>query len=128
MQDRFADADPLTREVIGAAIAVHRELGPGLLESAYHACLKYELTARSIPFESEVSLPVVYLGNLVDCGYRMDFLVGGLVVVELKAVEKILAVHEAQLLTYMKLSRKSVGLLFNFYSAVLRDGIVRRVL
>lgn len=126
--DRFAEADPLTREIIGAAIEVHRALGPGLLESAYHACLCRELEARGVAFESELDLPLVYRGSLVDCAYRIDLLVGGLVVVELKAVEKILPVHEAQLLTYLKLSKKPVGLLFNFNSAYLRDAIVRRVL
>lgn len=126
--DRFANEDPLTRSIIGAATAVHKEVGPGLLESAYHACMRFELTARGIPWASEVTLPVTYRGNILECGYRIDLLVADLVVVELKAVETLLPVHEAQLLTYMRLSRKQVGLMFNFHSAYLRDAIVRRVL
>lgn len=127
-EDRFADEDPLTRQIIGAAIQVHKTLGPGLLESAYHACMKFELAARQIPFGTEVPVPVVYLGNTLDCGYRLDLLVGGLVIVEIKAVEKLLPIHEAQLLTYMRLAGKKVGLLLNFNSAFLRDAIVRKVL
>jgi len=118
----------LTREIIGTAIAVHKEFGPGLLESAYHACTEWALRARGVAFESEVALPVVYRGNVLDCGCRIDLLVAGLVVVELKAVDAISPIHEAQLLTYLRLAHKSVGLMFNFNSAYLRDGIVRRVL
>lgn len=99
-----------------------------MLESAYHACMKFELAARQIPFGTEVPVPVVYLGNTLDCGYRLDLLVGGLVIVEIKAVEKLLPIHEAQLLTYMRLAGKKVGLLLNFNSAFLRDAIVRKVL
>lgn len=126
--NRFAAEDPLTREIIGAAIAVHKELGPGLLENAYHACLEFELLQRHIPFKRQMPLPVVYKGHTIDCTYKLDLLVDNLVVVELKTVEKILPVHEAQLLTYMRLAQKSVGLLFNFNSPFLRDAIVRRVL
>lgn len=127
-EDRFADEDPLTREIIGAAIQVHKALGPGLLESAYHSCMRFELAARKIPFETEVPVPVVNLGNTLGCGYRLDLLVGGLVVVEVKAVDRLLPIHEAQLLTYMRLTSRKVGLLLNFNSAFLRDAIVRRVL
>lgn len=127
-EDRFANEDPLTRQIIGAAIAVHKELGPGLLESAYLACMCWELDAIGVSYSREVPLPLTYRGHVLDCGYRLDLLVGNAVVVELKAVERILPVHEAQLLTYMRLTKKTVGLLFNFNSAYLRDSIVRRVL
>jgi GxxExxY protein len=118
----------ITEAVIGAAIEVHRFLGPGLLESAYIQCLCYELTLRKIPFELEVPLPVVYKGFKLDCGYRVDMVVAGAVVVEVKAVEHIAPVHEAQLLTYLRMGAWKAGLLINFNVPVLRDGIVRRVL
>lgn len=119
----------LTEEIIGAAIEVHRHLGPGLLESAYEECLCRELTLRSIPFLRQVELPVVYKDVKLDCGYRIDVLINDLVIVELKCVEKVLPVHEAQLLTYMKLARKEVGLIFNFYTDVLtRGGVIRKAL
>ena len=118
----------LTSKIIGAAIEVHKALGPGLLESAYQSCLATELTLRHIPFEREKPLPVNYKGELVECGYRLDFLVEGKVVVELKAVDGIHPVHEAQLLTYLKLTGCRVGLLINFNVPVLKDGITRRVL
>jgi GxxExxY protein len=114
--------------VIAAAIEVHRALGPGLLESAYMRCLEHELTLRGIPFRREVSLPVVFKGVQLDCGYRMDFVVDEKIVVEIKAVEALAPIHEAQLLTYLRLSGMRVGLLINFNSAVLKNGIVRRVL
>ena len=118
----------ITEAVIGAAIEVHRALGPGLLESAYIQCLCYELTLRKIPFELEVPLPVVYKGLKLDCGYRVDMVVVGAVVVEVKAVEHIVPVHAAQLLTYLRLGAWKAGLLINFNVPVLRDGMVRRVL
>ena len=118
----------LTEEIIGAAIAVHRELGPGLLESAYQACMCRELTLRQIAFRSQVDLPVHYKGILLDCGYRIDFVVDDRVIVELKSVERLAPIHESQLLTYLRLSKLRVGLLVNFNVAVLRQGIVRRVL
>ncbi|GAB4429864.1 MAG: GxxExxY protein [Anaerolineae bacterium] len=118
----------LTGQIIGAAIEVHRELGPGLLESAYQTCLAQELKLRNLKFEKEKPLPVSYKGCQLDCGYRLDFLVEGKVVVELKAVEAIQPVHEAQLLTYLKLTRCRVGLLINFNVPVLKKGIIRRVL
>ncbi len=117
----------LTKEIIGAAIEVHRELGPGLLESAYEACLRRELGLRGLSFERQVPLPVVYKGIQLDCGYKMDVVVEGSVVLELKAVEELLPLHEAQLMTYLRLSKKRVGLLINFNTVVLKDGIVRRV-
>ena len=118
----------ITEAVIGAAFEVHRFLGPGLLESAYIQCLCYELTLRKIPFELEVPLPVVYKGFKLDCGYPLDMVVAGAVVVEVKAIELVAPVHEAQLLTYLRMGGWKAGLLINFNVLFLRDGIVRRVL
>ena len=118
----------LTETIIGAAIDVHRELGPGLLESAYEECLCHELHIRGLAFARQVDLPVRYKGLSLDCGYRLDVVVENRVVVELKSTEQLLPVHQAQLLTYLRLSGKRVGLLMNFNVAVLKDGIVRRVL
>lgn len=118
----------LTSQIIGAAMEVHRVLGPGLLESAYQTCLAQELMLRGLSFEQEKPLPVVYKDVKLDCGYRLDFLIEGKVVVELKAVEQIHPVFEAQLLTYLKLTGCKVGLLINFNVPVLKDGITRRVL
>ena len=118
----------LTGQIIGAAIEVHRELGPGLLESAYQACLAREFSLRNLPFEQEKPLPVEYKGARVDCGYRLDFIVAEKVVVELKAVNAVQKVHEAQLLTYLKLTGCRVGLLINFNVPVLKDGIKRMAL
>ncbi len=117
----------ITEAVIGAAIAVHRELGPGLLESAYEACLTYELTERGLKVERQKGLPVIYRGVLLDCGYRIDLLVEEQVVVELKTVERVEPIHEAQLLSYLKLSGCKVGLLINFNVKVLKNGIKRLV-
>ncbi len=122
------ERDSLTDSVIGLAIEVHRALGPGLLESAYQECLCYELKANGIAFERQVALPVVYKSVNLDCGYRMDLVVDDRLVVELKTVEKILPVHEAQLLTYLRLSGIRTGLLLNFNTSVLKDGIKRMVL
>lgn len=124
----IGEKDPRTNPIIGAAIDVHRQLGPGLLESAYEECLCHELHLRELCFERQVSLPVVYKGLNLDCGYMLDLIVEREVVLELKSVEKLLPVHEAQLLTYLKLSGKRVGLLINFNVPVLTQGIVRRVL
>lgn len=121
-------AENLTKGIIGSAIEVHRALGPGLLESAYEQCFCYELDLKSIKYQRQVILPIEYKGHHLDCGYRIDVIVEDTVVVELKVVEKVLPVHKAQLLTYMKLSNKSVGLLLNFHEAVLKDGIIRLVL
>jgi GxxExxY protein len=118
----------LTEGIIGAAIEVHRQLGPGLLESAYEECLCHELGLRGMRFKYQVELPVVYKGLRLDCGYRLDVVVEDEVILELKAVEQILPVHEAQLLTYLRLSGKKLGLLINFNVAALKEGIVRRVL
>ena len=118
----------ITDGVIGAAIEVHRALGLGLLESAYVQCLCHELHLRNLPFRRELSLPVSYKGLKLDCGYRVDMLVADAVLVEVKAVERLGPVHEAQLLTYLRLGGWKIGLLVNFNVPVLRDGIVRRVL
>jgi len=120
--------EALTAQIIGAAIEVHRRLGPGLLESAYQACLARELSLRNVPFEREVSLPIEYEGIQIDCSYRLDFVVAGKVVIELKAVDALQKVHEARLLTYLRLSGLRVGLLINFNVAVLKEGIRRLVL
>ena len=122
------DNDPLTQKIIGFAIEVHRQLGPGLLESAYEECLCYELKGAMIPHQRQVPLPVVYKSVRLYCGYRMDLVVEDRVIVELKTVERLLPVHEAQLLTYLKLSQIPTGLLLNFGAAVLRDGLRRLVL
>ncbi len=122
------DLNKITEAIIGAAIKVHRTLGPGLLESAYQECLCRELSLREIPFQREVALPVCYEGVLLDCGYRLDLVVADSVIVELKALDHLMPVHEAQLLTYLKLSGKRVGLLINFNVPLLKDGILRRVL
>lgn len=121
MRDQLSDA------VIGAAIEVHRMLGPGLLESAYEECLCRELTLRQILFERQVPLPVIYKDVKLECGYRMDIVVAKALVVEVKSVDAIAPIHEAQLLTYLKLSGIRVGLLLNFNVPVLKDGIRRRV-
>ena len=118
----------MTEKVIGLAIAVHRELGPGLLESAYEECLCYELMDRGIAFTRQVPLAVNYKGVRLDCGYRIDLIVDRTLLLEIKAVEKLLPIHEAQILTYLRLSRIRVGLLMNFNTVVLRDGIRRIVL
>ncbi|NPV08796.1 MAG: GxxExxY protein [Anaerolineae bacterium] len=117
----------LTREVIGAAVEVHRALGPGLLESAYEACLAYELGQRGLRFEQQKPIPLVYHQVELDCGYRLDLLVEDAVVVEVKAVEGLLPIHTAQLLSYLKLSGLPVGLLINFNTRVLKDGLRRLV-
>jgi GxxExxY protein len=119
--------DRLTELIIGAAIEVHRELGPGLMESAYEECLCYELSQIGLPFERQAHLPVSYKGIGLDCGYRMDLVVDDSVVLELKTVDRLLPVHTAQLLTYLRLSGKAVGLLLNFNEAVLRRGLRRVV-
>ncbi len=117
----------LTENIIGGAIEVHQALGPGLLESAYEQCLCHELSLRGIPFRRQVELPVQYKGIKLDCGYRIDVLVEDLVIVELKAVEQLLPIHEAQLLTYLKLRACAVGLLINFNVPLLKDGLKRLV-
>jgi GxxExxY protein len=120
--------DPRTSPIIAAAIEVHRALGPGLLESAYRECLCHELDLRGLEFRRQVELPVVYRGVKLDCGYRLDLVVQDEVVLELKSVEKLLPIHEAQLLTHLKLADKRVGLLINFNVPLLTEGISRKVL
>ena len=121
--------EELTEKIIGAVIEVHRALGPGLLESAYEACLCREFNLRGLTFQRQVPLPVEYKGVKLDCGYRLDLIVQDAVVLELKCVEHTLPIHEAQLLTYLKLTGKHVGIIINFNVATLvRGGIVRKVL
>ena len=115
--------DELSRRVIGCAIEVHRNLGPGLLESTYRQCLAYELSHAGLSFQMEVPLPVRYKETLLDCGYRIDLLVNGDLVVEAKSVETLLPIHHAQILTYMRLSNVPLGLLINFNVTKLQNGI-----
>mgnify|MGYP001324517688 CR=1 FL=1 len=115
----------ITAQIVDAAIKVHTALGPGLLESAYEACLAHELRKRNLRVETQVALPVHYDGVEIELGYRIDLLVEGAVIVELKAVRELLPIHEAQLLSYLKLSRKKIGLLINFHVLRLKDGIKR---
>jgi len=119
------DINELTGEIIGAAIEVHKVLGPGLLESVYETCLCFELDARSISYERQKMLPVEYKGHTLDCGYRLDLLVEHKVIIELKSCESILPIHEAQLLTYLKLTAIKMGLLINFNVPLLKEGITR---
>lgn len=121
------EINALTEAIIGAAIAVHRELGPGLQESAYEACLECELLSRGFVVERQVELPVQYRGIKVDAGFRIDLRVNGLVILELKAVEKLERIHEAQLHTYLRLTGLHAGLLMNFNTTRLVDGIKRIV-
>ncbi len=118
----------LTEEIIGAGIEVHRHLGPGLLESAYRTCLAHELTLRGIKSSQEKTLPIEYKGCKLDCGYRMDLVVEEKVLVELKCVERMIPLFDAQILSYLKLSGLKVGLLVNFHTPLLKDGISRFVL
>ncbi len=118
----------LTGDIIGAAIEVHRELGPGLLESTYAACLCRELELRGITFERQKPLPLAYKGARLDCGYRPDLMIGGLVVMEIKSVVALAPIHEAQLLTYLKLTGVKIGLLINFNVIFLKNGLRRLVL
>ncbi|MEE9367260.1 MAG: GxxExxY protein [Pontiella sp.] len=120
--------DDVSNKVIGCALNVHRTLGPGLLESTYEKCLCYELSKVCLPFEYQKELPVKYKEVDIDCGYRIDILVEGTLIIELKSVENLQRIHEAQLMTYMKLSNIGLGLVINFNSVLLRDGIRRLVL
>lgn len=120
--------EELTQQIIGAAMEVHKELGPGLMESVYEECLCHELNLRKLAFARQLPVPVSYKGMILDCGYRLDLMVENLVVLELKCAERIIPVHEAQLLTYLRLLDKAVGFVINFNVAVLRQGIVRKVL
>ena len=120
--------DDLSNKVIGCALNVHRELGPGVLESTYEQCLCYELSKAGLQFERQKELPVKYQDVEIECGYRIDLLIEGKLIIELKSVEESQRIHEAQLLTYMKLSNVEVGVLINFNSILLRDGSRRFVL
>lgn len=120
--------DPLSNKVIGCAIAVHRELGPGLLESTYQACLAYELACAGLRFKLEHPMPVAYKNVLLECGYRLDMLVEDQLILELKAIDKLQGIHEAQILTYMKLAKIKTGLLINFNVPALKEGLKRFVL
>jgi GxxExxY protein len=117
----------ITEQIIGAAMDVHRALGPGLLESAYEACLMFELVSRGLKVEQQRALPVVYRDVKLDCGYRLDLVVENSIVIELKAIDQLLPVHRAQLLSYLKLSGLKVGLLINFHTKMLKDGVIRLV-
>jgi GxxExxY protein len=121
------DLNEITHGIIAAAIEVHRQLGPGLLESAYQECVCYELSRMGIAFTREVHLPLSYKGLKLDCSYRIDLLVEDAILVELKAIEQMLPIHSAQLLTYLRASNKPIGLLINFNVLVLKDGIKRIV-
>jgi len=122
------ESDPLTHSIIGAAIEVHRGLGPGLFESAYEACLLYELRLHRIEVKAQQSLPVSYKDVMLDSGYRLDLLVEDQVIVEIKSVRELAAIHEAQLLSYLKLSNCRKGLLINFNVKMLKDGIKRVII
>jgi GxxExxY protein len=118
----------LTERIIGFAIDVHRQLGPGLLESAYEECLCFELKQIGMEFSRQVPLPVVYKEIRLDCGYRMDLVIQRELIIEIKAVERLMPIHEAQVLTYLRLSGRKIGLLMNFNSLVLKDGLRRFML
>ncbi len=119
--------DEISHRIIGAAIEVHRHLGPGLLESAYQSCLTFELKQLGLKVKEQESLPVVYKQVKLDCGYRLDLVVEDEIIVEIKAVEKLLPIHEAQLLSYLRLAKKRVGILMNFHVTVLKNGLKRIV-
>jgi GxxExxY protein len=121
------DINELSNKIIGAAIEVHKPLGPGLLESAYEECMCHELTLRSLTYERQKPLPIVFKRKKLDCGYRLDIVVEKAIVLELKSCQKIEPIHKAQLLTYLKLSGLHLGLLLNFNTALMRDGIIRIV-
>ena len=127
MSASAAELNSLSERIIGAAIAVHRELGPGLLESAYEACLEFEVLDRGMKVERQVELPVVYRGIRVDAGFRIDLFAERLVIVEVKAVDKLVPIHDAQLMSYLKLTGCHLGLLLNFNVRVLKDGLKRIV-
>jgi len=121
------DINHLSSKIIGAAIQVHKTLGPGLLESAYEECLCHDLSLQNMSFERQKPLPINYKGKKLDCGYRLDLVVESAIILELKSCEKIDPIHKAQLLTYLKLSGLNLGLLLNFNVPLMRDGIIRIV-
>lgn len=127
MPELSTEYELLAREIVDAAFAVHSSLGPGLLESVYEHCLAAELRLRNIAVERQIPVPVIYRGERLDAGFRIDLLVAGLVVVEVKATETTLPIHEAQLVTYLKLSSYRLGFLINFNVRLIRDGIRRRI-
>ena len=127
MTEPTREQDLIARQVVDSAFAVHTTLGPGLLESVYEQCLAFELASRNIGVERQVPVPVRYRGALIDAAFRMDIVVAGMVVVEVKAVEKMIPIHEAQLVTYLKLSGYPIGLLINFNVPLIKDGIRRMV-
>jgi GxxExxY protein len=126
-QEPSAAADDVARQVIDAGLKVHRALGPGLLESAYEACLTHELASRGLAVRRQVSLPIEYEGLRLEVGYRLDLVVDDLVIIEVKAVESLLRLHEAQLITYLKLSGVKLGLLINFNVALFKQGVRRLI-
>ncbi|MGH6989005.1 MAG: GxxExxY protein [Stellaceae bacterium] len=128
MIERSIDHDEAARQIVDSAFVVHRTLGPGLLESVYEQCLAYELRSRSLHVASQIVVPVQYREILIDGGFRLDLIVNDLVIVEIKAVERLMPVHEAQLLTYLKLARKRLGFLINFNIPLIKDGIRRLAL
>lgn len=119
------DFDDLSYQVIGCAIEVHRQLGPGLLESSYEKCLAYELSNLNIPYKQQLALPIKYKSVEIDCAYRIDLIIADKLIVELKSVSQLTAIHEAQILTYMKLANAHTGLLINFNTVILKNGIKR---
>ncbi len=127
-RENAENKDLRTSPIIRAALEVHRQLGPGLLESTYEECLCHEMHLRGLEFKRQVDLPISYKGLKLDCGYKIDLIVQDEVLLELSSVEKILPIHQAQLLTYMRLAEKKVGLLINFNVPLLTQGIIRRVL
>jgi len=128
MVEPSPEHDRVAREIVDSALTVHSSLGPGLLESVYEECLAYELRSRNVEVATQVALPVIYREVTIDAGFRMDMVVSNLVIVEIKAVDRLMPIHEAQLLTYLKLSRKRLGLLINFNSVRVKDGIRRLIL
>jgi GxxExxY protein len=127
MTQRNEQTEIVAQQLVDAAVMVHRHIGPGILENAYHACLLMELRHRCLDVRSNVELPVVYRGARVRVGYRVDLIVEGLVLAELKAVTKVLPIHEAQVLTYLRLSGTRVGFLLNFHAPLMKEGITRLV-
>ena len=127
LRDAEEDLNKLTGAVVDAAFKVHTTLGPGLLEQVYKVCLSIELQRKGLEVQSEVLMPVIYHNHVIDVGYRLDLLVESEVIVELKSVEQLHSIHKAQLLTYLKLAKKKLGLLINFNSPVIKDGIVRLI-
>jgi GxxExxY protein len=125
LEDGAVTDNDITHEIIGAAIEVHKRLGPGLLESAYEECLAHEVRLRNLRIDQQVGVPVVYKETKLECGYRMDLLVEGRIVVELKSMESLAPIHEAIILTYLRLSGHKIGLLINFNVAILKDGVRR---